>query len=112
MPVTSFFVTAVDDRAGGLVVRPDPAFDLGLEVRLRASASGVSGMARGVARDMAVPQSVSILGGEPGTDATLMGTFGFNLNDVGGPVSGRVVFDRGGVTYSCPFNNWVMNRRS
>jgi hypothetical protein len=110
LPITGFIVTAVSDSAGGLIVRPEAQFDLGLELRLRASASGVSGTARGMARDLMFPQTVLIDGGTPGSDATFSGTFGFNHNDVGGPVSGRVVFDSGGTTYSCPFNDWIMNR--
>jgi hypothetical protein len=110
-PITGFIVTAVSDRTGGLRIRPEPPFDMGLEVRLRASATGVTGTARGVARDLMFPQTVVVDGGTPESDAALSGTFGFNHNDVGGPVKGRVIFDNGdGNTYSCPFNDWIMNR--
>jgi hypothetical protein len=112
MPLTGFTVTAVSDRAGELIIRPDPQFDMGLEVRLRAAAGGVSGTALGVARDYSFPQTVSVDGGGAGSAAVLTGTFGFSHNDVGGSVSGRVVFDRGGWLYSCPFNDWIMNRMS
>jgi hypothetical protein len=110
MPITAFIVTAVSDQAGGLIIRPEPEFDMGLEVRLRGSSGSLSGTAHGVARDFSFPQTVSIDGGAAGSVAVLTGRFGFNYNDVGGSVSGRVVFDRGGWQYSCPFNDWIMNR--
>jgi hypothetical protein len=42
--------------------------------------------------------------------AAAMHDFGFNHNYVGGPVTGRVIFDSGdGTTYSCQFNDWILS---
>ncbi len=109
-PITAFVVTAVSNGAGGLILRPESQYDLGWTMTLRRSGSGVEGTVLGSARDISFPQIVTIDGGSGHGPATLTGAFGYTYNLVGGQVGGRVVFDRGGWTYSCPYNDWMMNR--
>ena len=110
-PMSAFVVTAVSDGAGGLIARPESQYDLGWTMTLRRSGSGVEGTVIGTARDLLLPQTVTIDGGAGQTPATITGSFGYTFNFVGGQVGGRVVFESsGGWTYVCPYNDWIMNR--
>ena len=111
MPVTAFIVIAVSDGAGGLRLQPEATYDRGWTMTLLQSGDAVEGTIRGTAQDMLYPQTVTVDGGGAVPDAArITGSFGFNHNFVGGHVGGRVVFASGGWTYSCPNNDWILNR--
>jgi hypothetical protein len=109
-PVATFFATAVSDGAGGLTLRPESQSDLGWTMTVRPSGSGFEGTMHGTARDTLFQETVTIDGGPGQGPATLTGAFGYINNFVGGQVAGRVVFERSGWTYTCPNNDWILNR--
>ena len=109
-PTSGFVVTAVSDGAGGLTLRPESRVRPRLDDDLAALGVGRRRDAARYGARLLFSQIVTIDNGASQAPATLTGAFGYTHNFVGGQVGGRVVFERGGWTYACPYNDWIMNR--
>jgi hypothetical protein len=101
---------AVSDGAGGLLIRPEGASDLGLTLKLRQAGAGFEGTLHGTAADTLTQQTVTVDGGTESAAATVSGS-PLSAQSIGGEVAGRVSFARDGSTTSCNANNWTLSRR-
>lgn len=110
IPVARVVGVVSDEGNGRILLRPDPEFDQGFELRLQRSGETLAGTMKGSFRDYVVrPVVATVDGGEPGTAAPLAVT-GSASGRVIGTATGRMLFPASAAA-SCRLGRWMLEPR-